>query len=113
MVKYHIIILVTKGRDLNDIIRDNSMQTIMLNAYATYEGVAFLGHCLQSTLVEVLPTIEDCEIDPSKLPENDTKTLEENMGRLIDATMKFVNSIVGGKNKCRNRSKACAGSSTL
>lgn len=91
--------LAAKGRDLNDIIRDNSMHTMLLSAYATSEGMSFLAHCIQSTLHEVLDVIEDCEIDPTKLPENDTERLESNRQRLAETATKFVDSIYNGRDR--------------
>lgn len=86
-----------KNRDLNDIIRDNSMATMLLNAYARYEGLSYLSKCLTEPMQSVLATIEKCELDPQKLPENREDLRLENEANLKEAALKFLESILRSK----------------
>ncbi|KAI9002731.1 Rho GTPase activation protein [Gaertneriomyces semiglobifer] len=90
---------LTKSRDLSDIIRDNSMATMLLNAFARSEGLHYLGDCLKEPLQNVLPFIQGCEIDPIKLPSNmDPEDLQEliteNESRLKSACSRLLLSII-------------------
>ncbi|KAH6574130.1 hypothetical protein BASA50_010057 [Batrachochytrium salamandrivorans] len=58
---------VCKSRDLSDIIRDNSMATMLLNAFAKSDGYGFLSISLTAPLNGIFHTLDSCEIDSSKL----------------------------------------------
>ncbi|KAI8927608.1 hypothetical protein BC831DRAFT_166312 [Entophlyctis helioformis] len=58
---------ISKSRDLSDIIRDNSMATMLLNAFAKSEGYGFLSISLTAPLNGIFAHLDSCEIDPSKL----------------------------------------------
>ncbi|TPX40285.1 hypothetical protein SeMB42_g06060 [Synchytrium endobioticum] len=67
LLKARIGVYLKKNRDLSDILRDNSMATILLNAFTRQEGVAYLSQSLGETIVEVLGYLDHCEIDPQRL----------------------------------------------
>ncbi|KAJ3219244.1 hypothetical protein HK099_004762 [Clydaea vesicula] len=95
-----------KGRDLSDIIRDNSMPTMLLNTYANYEGVTYLSQCISKPLYESMSLIEHCEIDPQKMPENsDENSLKLNIENLQKATLLFVDAILHEKEQMPNTLK--------
>nr|KAJ3419752.1 Ras GTPase activating protein ira2 [Polyrhizophydium stewartii] len=58
---------ICKSRDLSDIIRDNSMATMLLNAFAKACGYGFLSISLTAPLNGIFGLLEECEIDPAKL----------------------------------------------
>lgn len=58
---------ISKSRDLSDIVRDNSMATMLLNAFARSEGTQYLIKSLQASINNVLPSTTSCELDPFKL----------------------------------------------
>ncbi|TPX64377.1 hypothetical protein SpCBS45565_g05938 [Spizellomyces sp. 'palustris'] len=91
-----------KSRDLSDIIRDNSMATMLLNAFARYEGLHYLSQSLTEPLRDILPFIDGCEIDPQKFPPDmDQFTVQEllaeNESRLKSACSRLLTSIVEKK----------------
>ncbi|TPX38050.1 hypothetical protein SmJEL517_g00061 [Synchytrium microbalum] len=102
-----------KNRDLSDILRDNSMATILLNAFARQEGVSYLSKSIGEALGEVIAYLDHCEIDPQRLnasaaasaalaggPQAAAQTdtplsteLSENENRLRVACLRLVSSI--------------------
>ncbi|KAK6093271.1 hypothetical protein MT418_006599 [Batrachochytrium dendrobatidis] len=58
---------VCKSRDLSDIIRDNSMATMLLNTFAKSDGYGFLSISLTAPLNGIFHTLDSCEIDQTKL----------------------------------------------
>ncbi|KAJ3021493.1 Ras GTPase activating protein ira2 [Thoreauomyces humboldtii] len=90
---------IMKSRDLSDIIRDNSMATMLLNAFARYEGLSYLGQTLGEPLRDILPFVDGCEIDPQKFPQDmDPSAVEdllaENEARLKSACSRLLTSVV-------------------
>ena len=78
------------------------MQTMMLNSYATYEGADYLIKCLKRPLEDVMDLLNECEIDPSKLPTGDEAQLASNIETLSKCTLKFIDSIVNSKDEMPN-----------
>lgn len=76
------------------------MSTMLLNAYARYEGMTYLNKCVGIPFQKASLLIEDCEIDPQKLSEDGTKTREEksseNEKKLCQATLLFLSGILEG-----------------
>ncbi|KAI9101162.1 hypothetical protein DFS34DRAFT_613351 [Phlyctochytrium arcticum] len=88
-----------KSKDLSDIIRDNSMATMLLNAFARYEGLRYLGQSLTEPLKDILPYIASCEIDPAKFPldldpVSAQERMAENESRLKSACSRLLTTIV-------------------
>ncbi|KAI8589562.1 hypothetical protein BDZ88DRAFT_417950 [Geranomyces variabilis] len=112
-----------KSRDLSDIIRDNryllcdysvpsqasilirfvrlscSMATMLLNAFARYEGLHYLSLSLTEPLRDILPFVSGCEIDPQKFPPDmDETAMEdaqaENEARLKSACSRLLTGVV-------------------
>ncbi|KAJ3161400.1 Ras GTPase activating protein ira2 [Geranomyces michiganensis] len=88
-----------KSRDLSDIIRDNSMATMLLNAFARYEGLQYLSLSLTEPLRDILPFVSGCEIDPLKFPPDmDESAMEdaqaENEARLKSACSRLLTGVV-------------------
>ncbi|RKO84838.1 hypothetical protein BDK51DRAFT_39007 [Blyttiomyces helicus] len=87
---------------------------MLLNAFARYEGLSYLGQSLSEPLRKVLPFIDQCEIDPHKLPppkrradddgnltneERSEAQIEENRERLTEACLVVLTSIVERRDK--------------
>ncbi|KAI8838615.1 hypothetical protein BC829DRAFT_38152 [Chytridium lagenaria] len=71
-----------KGRDLSDIIRDNSMAAMLLNAFARNEGLAYLNQSLGPPLQTVMGYVDQCEIDPQRLNAESDTDIHANEERL-------------------------------
>ncbi|KAJ3325204.1 Nuclear transport factor 2 [Boothiomyces sp. JEL0866] len=86
IVKNRIIEYKKKSRDLSDVTRDNSLVTMLLVAYARYEGSAYLSLTLSKPLNTVYNLLSNCEIDPQKINSEDVqKTMGENRKNLEEA----------------------------
>lgn len=74
------------------------MATMLLNAYARYEGLSYLSKCLTEPMQSVLANIESCELDPQKLPEENRDAIRlANENNLKQAAVKFLESILRSK----------------
>ena len=60
-----------KNRDLADIIRDNSMCTMLLTSFARINGATYLVQCLKEPLNDIMSITASCEVDGSKLINDD------------------------------------------
>ncbi|KAJ3262232.1 hypothetical protein HK103_002645 [Boothiomyces macroporosus] len=75
-----------KSRDLSDVTRDNSLVTMLLVAYARYEGTSYLSLTLSKPLNTVYNLLSNCEIDPQKINSEDVhKTMAQNRKNLEEA----------------------------
>ncbi|KAJ3092020.1 Ras GTPase activating protein ira2 [Quaeritorhiza haematococci] len=74
------------------------MATMLLNAFARYEGLSYLGHSLAKPLQDVTMYIDNCEIDPQKLgPDRSTIKRDENEANLRNACLIFIRSVIEGR----------------
>ncbi|KAJ3276719.1 hypothetical protein HDV01_002772 [Terramyces sp. JEL0728] len=93
IVRNRIIEYKKKSRDLSDVTRDNryslltqSLVTMLLVAYARYEGSAYLSLTLSKPLNTVHNYLSNCEIDPQKITSTEVqKTINENRKNLEEA----------------------------
>ncbi|KAI8622238.1 hypothetical protein BC830DRAFT_1090637 [Chytriomyces sp. MP71] len=58
---------VQKAKDLNDILRDNSLTTLLLTHYIRKKGDNFLKKIVPEKLESMFPLLCECEMDPTKL----------------------------------------------
>ncbi|KAI8823837.1 hypothetical protein BJ741DRAFT_634088 [Chytriomyces cf. hyalinus JEL632] len=67
-----------RDKDQNDILRDNSLTTLLLTSYIRQKGEPFLKQIVTPKLESLFPILDHCEMDPTKLQgvENDTPTTE-------------------------------------
>ncbi|KAJ3240061.1 Ras GTPase activating protein ira2 [Chytriomyces hyalinus] len=67
-----------RDKDQNDILRDNSLTTLLLTSYIRQKGEPFLKQIVTPKLESLFPILDHCEMDPAKLQstENDAKTTE-------------------------------------
>ncbi|KAJ3266113.1 hypothetical protein HDU77_002600 [Chytriomyces hyalinus] len=67
-----------RDKDQNDILRDNSLTTLLLTSYIRQKGEPFLKQIVTPKLESLFPILDHCEMDPAKLQgaENDTRTTE-------------------------------------
>ncbi|ORY40353.1 hypothetical protein BCR33DRAFT_719358, partial [Rhizoclosmatium globosum] len=56
-----------KEKDLNDILRDNSITTMLLTTYIRQNGAHFLHHTIPKTIESLFPILNNCEMDPLKM----------------------------------------------
>ncbi|KAJ3031252.1 UNVERIFIED_CONTAM: hypothetical protein HDU68_005591 [Siphonaria sp. JEL0065] len=56
-----------KEKDLNDILRDNSLTTLLLTTFIRQMGAHFLHKTIPPTLEAMFPLLQHCEMDPMKL----------------------------------------------
>jgi GTPase-activator protein for Ras-like GTPase len=81
-----IINPVLKNRDLADIIRDNSMCTMLLTSFARINGSAYIAQSLTQPLNAIFAKLSDCEVDIHKIqketPEESQEQLEINRANL-------------------------------
>ncbi|KAI8909795.1 hypothetical protein EDD86DRAFT_145725 [Gorgonomyces haynaldii] len=68
---------VHRNRDLADIIRDNSMSTMLLTSFARLKGEAYLIVSLTQPLNAILPMLDNCDVDMSKINMLDPEQLQE------------------------------------
>lgn len=61
------MLIVLKNRDLADIIRDNSMCTMLLTAFARANGNLYLKKSISEPLADIYYLLNDCEVDTSKI----------------------------------------------
>lgn len=80
---------VLKNRDLADIIRDNSMCTMLLTSFARSNGNTYLNFSLSDPLSGALKYLEKCEIDKSKF----FKETEAEIDELIDVNRKNLQTV--------------------
>ncbi|KAJ3408752.1 hypothetical protein HDU80_004697 [Chytriomyces hyalinus] len=67
-----------RDKDQNDILRDNSLTTLLLTSYIRQKGEPFLKQIVTPKLESLFPILDHCEMDPAKLQgaEKDTPTTE-------------------------------------
>ncbi|KAJ3147957.1 hypothetical protein HDU89_005031 [Geranomyces variabilis] len=75
------------------------MATMLLNAFARYEGLHYLSLSLTEPLRDILPFVSGCEIDPQKFPPDmDETAMEdaqaENEARLKSACSRLLTGVV-------------------
>ncbi|KAJ3097658.1 Ras GTPase activating protein ira2 [Phlyctochytrium planicorne] len=86
-----------KGRDLSDVIRDNSMAAMLLNAFSRCEGMAYLNYSLGPALKSVMCYMDQCEIDPQKLNAESDTDIHANEERLKQSCAALIQSIADRK----------------
>ncbi|KAI9209605.1 uncharacterized protein BJ171DRAFT_608798 [Polychytrium aggregatum] len=67
LLKAKIESYLKRQKDLSDILRDNSMTSMLLNTFARSEGSHYLSKCLLMPICEIHKFSDRCEIDPSKI----------------------------------------------
>ncbi|KAJ3170859.1 Ras GTPase activating protein ira2 [Geranomyces variabilis] len=77
----------------------DGMATMLLNAFARYEGLHYLSLSLTEPLRDILPFVSGCEIDPQKFPPDmDESAMEdaqaENEARLKSACSRLLTGVV-------------------
>ncbi|KAJ3415771.1 Ras GTPase activating protein ira2 [Chytridiales sp. JEL 0842] len=70
------------------------MTTMLLNAFTRSEGLAYLNHTLVDSVRTILAYIDQCEIDPQKLPTDipasDLVQNEERLSKACDTILKSM-----------------------
>ncbi|KAJ1969650.1 hypothetical protein H4R35_006079, partial [Dimargaris xerosporica] len=81
----------TRGKDISEVLRDNSMSTMLLVTYTQVEGRAYLVSLLQPCMDELQRLIKDCEIDPMRV---DSAKLEQNRRNLYKACTMLLEAVI-------------------
>ncbi|KAJ1660250.1 hypothetical protein IWQ61_000810 [Dispira simplex] len=86
----------TKGKDISEVLRDNSMSTLLLVTCTQTEGRQYLLNTLQPCLQKLQPIIKDCEIDPARIaPEK----AAQNQANLHQACRTLLDAIIQSKDQ--------------
>ncbi|KAJ3247261.1 hypothetical protein HDU78_004795 [Chytriomyces hyalinus] len=86
-----------RDKDQNDILRDNSLTTLLLTSYIRQKGEPFLKQIVTPKLESLFPILDHCEMDPAKLQgaENDTRTteLQTNQQNLVRVCQSLLDTV--------------------
>ncbi|KAI3659860.1 hypothetical protein MP638_006198 [Amoeboaphelidium occidentale] len=94
ILKTKIVIYVSKGRKMADILRDNSMSTMILTSYARMLGTQFLTDTLENQLKDIIKYIGD-----SNASENSDGPSEDANKKMLEAALLLLNAIIENKAK--------------
>ncbi|KAJ1923946.1 hypothetical protein IWQ60_005529, partial [Tieghemiomyces parasiticus] len=86
----------TKGKDISEVLRDNSMSTMLLVTYTQTEGRGYLLSLLQPCLQRLQAIVKDCEIDPLRV---DPDRIAVNRQNLHTACRVILDTVIEAKGR--------------
>ncbi|KAJ1980225.1 hypothetical protein H4R33_005536 [Dimargaris cristalligena] len=84
----------TKGKDISEVLRDNSMSTLLLVTYTQTEGRPYLLSLLQPCLQQLQSIIKDCEIDPFRVSPG---MIDRNRDNLHTACRLILDTVINAR----------------
>ncbi|KAJ3130554.1 hypothetical protein HK100_008001 [Physocladia obscura] len=94
-------------KNLNDILRDNSVTTLLLTNFIRSQGSNFLSNRIFPALESLTPLLPLCEMDPKNLSSDDNQTcfdhqISESQKNLVAACVAVIDAITENASEMPN-----------